>query len=254
MEHTESLPAADDVLRLLASHVSVRAFDSSPLDEGQLTRCVAAAQQAATSSNVQAYSCIRLDAKSERAALAELCGGQTQVAEAAEFLVICADLRRNDLVARAAGGAVVANLEAFLLATIDASLFAQNLTVACEAHGLGTCYIGGLRNRISEVDQLLELPRLVLPLFGLCIGHPAARNDVKPRLAASAVLHEGRYPSDAAVLAAVGDYDETLVPHFATRGTPHHTWSGSIARKFTGALRPHLSTYYRSKGVELDRT
>ncbi|QDU85318.1 FMN reductase (NADPH) [Planctomycetes bacterium Pla163] len=245
-------PPAADVLRLLASHVSVRGFARAPLEEGLLANCVAAAQRAATSSNVQAYSLIRVTDTAERATLAELCGGQAQIAEAAEFCVVCADLRRDDLVARAAGGAVVANLEAFLLATVDASLFAQNLVVACEAHDLGTCYIGGLRNRIDEVDRLLELPRLVLPLFGLCIGQPATRNDVKPRLATDAVLHEGRYPSDAAVLASVRDYDAALAPYFAARGTPQHTWSGSIARKFHGALRPHLWAYYRSKGVELD--
>jgi nitroreductase len=250
--NTQRRPTATDVLRLLATHVSVRSFAREPLTLGLLAQCVAAAQQAATSSNVQAYSVIRVTDVAERATLAELCGGQSQIAEAAEFLVVCADLRRNDLIARAAGGAVVANFEAFLVATVDAALFAQNLVVACEAHDLGTCYIGGLRNRIDEVDRVLELPHLVLPLFGLCIGQPAVRNDVKPRLATDAVLHEGRYPSDESVLASVRDYDAILAPYLAARGTPQHTWSGSIARKFSGALRPHLWAYYRSKGVALD--
>ena len=70
-------------------------------------------------------------------------------------------------------------LEAFLVAVVDASLFAQNLCIAFESLGYGICYIGGLRNRLDEVDGLLELPHGVYPLYGLCVGRPA--EDPVPR-------------------------------------------------------------------------
>ena len=36
--------------------------------------------------------------------------------------------------------------EDFIVATVDASLFAQNLALAAESLGYGICYIGGIRN------------------------------------------------------------------------------------------------------------
>jgi len=244
--------APEALHELLRAHASVRDFTDDAVDDGLLARCVASAQCAATSSNVQAYSLLRVRDPERRARLAELCGGQPQVERAGFFGVLCGDLRRDALLAGDAGGELVANLEAFLLATIDATLFAQNLVVALEGEGLGTCYIGGLRNRVDEVDELLELPRLVLPLFGLCAGRPRTRNATKPRLAVDAVLFDGRYPDDDALRAHAREYDARMEPHFAARGKPHWSWTGQIARKFTGAMRPHLFAFYRSKGVELE--
>jgi nitroreductase len=42
---------------------------------------------------------------------------------------------------------------------------------------LGGVYIGGLRNNIESVTELLKLPKHVLPLFGLCLGWPADNPD-----------------------------------------------------------------------------
>jgi nitroreductase len=239
----------DAVLALLASHASARAFSGAPLPSGLLERAVAAAQCAATSSNMQAYGLVEVTSRDERARLAELCGDQAQVREAGTFLVVVGDLARHARLSERAGQRLVANLEAFLLATIDATLFAQNLVVALEAHGQGTCYIGGLRNRIAEVDALLELPPLVLPLFGLCAGPVRTQPERKPRLPTSAVLHRDRYPSRAQSLAEVDAYDERMRPHFAARGRPDHTWSGAMARLLAEPRRAHLLDYYRSKGI-----
>lgn len=242
-------PASDPVLALLHAHASVRAFSGAPLPPGDLERAVAAAQCAATSSNMQCYGLIEVTRGDERARLAELCGDQAQVREAGTFLVVVGDLARHARLAERAGQRLVANLEAFLLAAIDAALFAQNLVVALESLGHGTCYIGGLRNRIAEVDALLELPPLVLPLFGLCAGPARARPECKPRLATSAVLHRDRYPARERSLADVDAYDQRMRPHFAARGRPDHTWSGAMARLLAEPRRPHLFDYYRSKGI-----
>lgn len=245
-----SVERAREVLARMESHRSVREYAPLPVPREHLACAVAAARQAASSSNVQAYGAIRVTDPDERERLAESCGGQRQVVEAGAFLAIVGDLRRDALVARRAGQRFVANFEAFLVAVIDASLFAQNLVLALESMGYGTCYVGGLRNRIAEVDALLELPELVLPLYGLCVGVPRAWPDVKPRLAPHALLHEDRYPSDRAVLDAVDEYDGRMRPHFAARGRADWSWSGAVARKFAEPLRPHLEAYYARKGIE----
>ena len=62
--------------------------------------------------------------------------------------------------------------EQLLLGVVDTALMAQNAFTAAESLGLGGVYIGGLRNNIESVTELLKLPKHVLPLFGLCLGWP----------------------------------------------------------------------------------
>jgi len=242
------------VLDHMARHRSVRRFSGAPLADSDLADAVRAAQMAATSSWVQAYSLVRVRDAAERATLAELTGGQPQVANAGAFLVVCADVRRHRLVAERAGRPLARNLEAFLVAVIDAALFAQNLALALEAQGHGICFIGGLRNDSTAVDALLEMPSDVFPLFGLCAGE-AAEDDAhvtRPRLPLEAVLGDGRYPNDERVLAAVDAYDAEVAEHYKARGKSGYTWTGGLVRRLERPLRTHLAAYYTAKGATLE--
>ena len=69
------------------------------------------------------------------------------------------------------------------------------LLVAAESLGLRTVYIGAMRNDPAKVHELLGLPQKAFVVFGLCVGYadPAAKNEVKPRLPQSTVLHHERY-------------------------------------------------------------
>lgn len=240
------------ILAHLAAHASVRDFDSSPVADEVIESCVRAAQQAATSSHVQAYSLLQITNAATREELAELTGGQKQVAMAGAFFVLAGDQRRHRLAAERAGKSYAPNLETFMLATIDASLFAQNLVLAFEAFGLGTCYIGGLRTKLAEVDRLLALPDDCLPLFGLCVGTPAARNAPRPRLPLSNVLFKDAYPSDETLLAGMDKFDRVMEADYEARGLIGRNWSGGVIRKFERATRAELHDYYTSKGARLE--
>ncbi len=63
-------------------------------------------------------------------------------------------------------------LGSLLLGTLDAALAAQNAVVALESLGLGSVYIGAIRNDIEGVAKELGLPPQVYPVFGLCVGYP----------------------------------------------------------------------------------
>lgn len=239
-------------LALMRDHRSVRHYRAEPLDEAELREAVSAAQMASTSSHGQAYGLLRVRDDAKRARLMELCGGQAMVREAGAFFVVLGDLRRHWLIAEDAGREAVDNLETFLLAVVDASLFAQNLALALEARGYGICYIGGLRNRLREVDELLALPRGVLPLYGLCAGEPARREGRKPRLPLEAVLFDERYPDDERMRALVAEHDRVMAAYYEQRGAPGRDWSQGVARKVAQARREYLAAYYRDKGAVLD--
>ncbi len=236
----------------MLEHRSIRRFTNDPVSTETLERWVQAGQAASTSSHVQAFSAIRITEPKTRERLVELTGGQRQVAEAGAFLVICGDSRRHRLLATNAGTPCHENFESFLVAAIDAALFAQNLVVAAESEGAGICYIGGLRNDLPAVDALLELPAGVFPLFGLCLGTPAEDPAVKPRLPIAGVLFTDRYPGDGELERAIEEHDAAMAKHYAERGLPGRNWSGGVGRKRAVPHRTELPEYYTSKGARLD--
>ncbi len=250
--HAASSPDSNPTLRLIAKHKSVRDFTDAPIPVEHPQQAVRCAQQTATSSWIQAYSLIQVDDPDERKRLAQLCGPQEQVERCAAFFVLCADTRRHHLLAQRAEVAFESNLEVFMLALIDASLFAQSLVLAYESMGYGSCYIGGLRNDLPAVDELLELPEGVMPLFGLCVGRAAKEDSLRPRLPLDAVLMRGRYASDEQMLAAIARHDEEAADYYERRGAAGRNWSGGIWRKFRKKMRQGLSGYYASKGAHLD--
>lgn len=157
---------------LILSHRSIRQFTPEPVSAEQLDQILSAAQSAASSSFLQANSIIRVTDKGLRATLAELAGHQAYVVEAAEFLVFCADYHRHSQIVPEARTGFV---EQLMIGAIDGALMAQNALLAAQSLGLGGVYIGGIRNNPAEVSEVLGLPHQVIPLFGLCLGHPAQR-------------------------------------------------------------------------------
>ena len=71
-----------DMIALLLAHRSVREFTAQPVTEEMIDTIVACAQQAPTSSYLQAYTIIRVTDADKRAALAAYAGGQEWVRKA----------------------------------------------------------------------------------------------------------------------------------------------------------------------------
>ena len=203
----------DPTLETLLAHKSVRNFSSEPLPAGTLERIIGAAQSAASSSNLQAWSVVSVENPTLREEIRPLCGGQEFIRDAPLYLVFCADLSRLTDVAHLTEtpGVALDYLEMFLLAVIDATLAAQNATVAAEAMGLGICYNGGARNHPRELAEKLKLPPRVFAVFGLAIGVPAETDSstVKPRLPLSEVLFTDTYVTEHRP-ERLADYDATM--------------------------------------------
>ncbi|NEW07775.1 oxygen-insensitive NADPH nitroreductase [Paenibacillus sp. SYP-B3998] len=241
----------NEIISLLQNHRSIRKFTKEAVSSEQLSAILTAAQAASTSSNIQAYSVIGITDVEVRKQLAALAGNQGYVNECPLFLVWCADLHRFEQAVQLHGNTpVTGNAENFIIATVDAALAAQNAAIAAESLGLGVVYIGGLRNNPSEVSQLLELPQLVYPVFGMCIGTPDQEPLLRPRLPQEAVYHENRYTDKPS---AINVYDETIRTYMKERtgGKVDTTWSKEMAGK---AMRPreHMKSFLRTQGYEIE--
>jgi nitroreductase len=201
------------VLQTLFAHRSVRAFSKEPVPEEWLRQIIGAAQSAATSSNLQTWSVIAVCESARRERFAALAGNQGFIARAPIFLAWCADLSRAHRIAAQKQHQLEGTdyLEAFLVATIDAALAAQNATIAAESLGLGACYVGALRNRPEEVAIELGLPQHVFALFGMSLGYPdpGKQSAIRPRLQQQAILHFERYSAEGEA-EAIKSYDGAM--------------------------------------------
>ena len=113
-------------------------------------------------------------------------------------------------------------------------------------------FIGGLRNHLTEVTELLGIPQQVLPLFGLCLGHPLGVPQSKPRLPLAMLVHENRYQTtvEAQLLA---EYDTTMQAYYASRSSnsKQQNWSGQIRAILSKESRPFMLDYLHAQGFIL---
>lgn len=240
-------------VELLKSHRSIRKFTDQPIPEADLHELIRAGQAAATSSFLQGTTVIRVTRPQVREQFVELSGGQKYIASAAEFLVLCADLRRSAQCCEMHGRPATEGMtEHFIIATVDVALFAQNVVVAAESMGLGICYIGGIRNDPKRAAELLELPRGVYPVFGLCLGTPAQDPEVKPRLPVELVLKQDVY-SDNDDEQIIREYDEIVRHYYATRtgNQKSQTWSEQMDGLLGKESRPHMKAFLADYGFTM---
>ncbi|MCB2149446.1 MAG: oxygen-insensitive NADPH nitroreductase [Deltaproteobacteria bacterium] len=238
---------------LLKSHRSIRKFTDREVDDATLEAIIAAAQCAATSHFVQAYTVIRVKDQEKREAIAQLAGPQIWVARAPVFLVFCADFYRLETVCRMQDIVMEKGwAEQFVTATVDTALLAQNVLLAAESLGMGGVFIGGIRNDPQTVCDLLAIPDQVYPVFGMCLGWPAHDPPPKPRLPVEAVLFTDRYPQqhETDMLEA---YDRTTNHYFLNRNSnlKDETWSHQMADFMGRVIRPHMKVFLEKKGFFL---
>jgi len=238
------------VINLLKQHRSIRKFQADPVSQAQVEEIVVAGQCAATSSFIQACTVIQVSQGPVREALAECSGNQAYVSQSPVFLVFCADMHRHQLACEMHDAQMQSGFtEQFLTASLDCALFAQNSAIAAESMGLGVVYIGGLRNQIARVSELLELPELVYPVFGLCIGYPAQDPETKPRLPLPVVLKQERY-DDSQDRALIEAYDEHVRAYYRSRtgNKKEMSWSEQISGMLAKEARPHMLAFLQSRG------
>ena len=218
----------------LLAHRSVRSYLPEPVPTETLQLAIAAAQSAPTSSNLQAWSVVAVEDAARKARINAVAGNQRQIEQAPLLLVWLADLSRLRRIANGQSSTSegLDYLESFLLGIIDAALAAQNALVALESLGLGTCYIGAVRNDPITVARELNLPDQVFPVFGLTVGFPdpSIRTDIKPRLPQTTVLHREQYrdnPGQEELIA----YNQTLRTFQKIQSMATIDWSEQIGRR-----------------------
>lgn len=240
------------VIELMKSHASVRDYKDEQLTREQVEELVGAAQHAATSHFVQAYSVVWVTDPEKRRKLGELSKNTKQMEGAGAVFLMCADYNRLKHAVEMNGESIVFDQgENLLVAVTDVGLLAQNLVLAAESKGYGICYIGGVRNNMEKISQLVGLPEGVFPIYGLTVGVPDKTNEVKPRLPVEAILHENEY-NEEKYEKIIPAYDETIQQYYGSRGSNQKsaTWSQQMAEFLKKPHRPDIKEVLAARGYK----
>jgi nitroreductase len=127
------------------------------------------------------------------------------------LFTICVDSHRLEVVmARRGWEMIQSDLSLLLFGIQDASLMAQNMVIAAESLGLGSCFLGGAPYRAGAIIEEYKLPRRVFPLAQLAMGHPAEDPPTRPRYPMDFTLFESEYPafSDELIRRSMAEMDK----------------------------------------------
>lgn len=127
------------------------------------------------------------------------------------WFTLCVDMHRMELIMARRGWTVVANdLSLLLMAIQDVALMAENMVIAAESLGMGSCFLGTTPYRAERIQKKYGLPKRVFPLVELVMGYPDEEFPPRPRYPLAFTLFEDRYPklTDATVEEAMRVMDE----------------------------------------------
>ena len=217
-----------ETITLMKSHTSVRRFKEEAIPQEDLNTILSAGQMASSWKNFQSYSVILVRSQEKKDALFELVP-QEAIRQSAAFLLFVGDLNRAEKGARLHTDTFQPQgVEGLLITSVDAALAGQNTLLAAESLGYGGVIIGLVRYKSVEVAELFKLPDYTYPVFGIALGVPNQKHDVKPRLPLENVVFEEEYQEQS--VEAIEAYDRVQAEYAGARATT--TWSQRLAEQF----------------------
>lgn len=111
------------------------------------------------------------------------------------WFTVCVDMHRMELIMAKRGWSMVSNdLSMLLFGIQDAALMAENMVIAAESLGMGSCFLGNTPYRAKRIQKQYTLPKRVFPLVELVMGYPAEEFPPRPRYPINFTLFEDHYP------------------------------------------------------------
>ena len=181
-------------MKNLLTRRTVRKYTDQEVSRELLTRLLSASARTQTMGNLQLYSVVVTRQAEMKAKLAPAHFNQPMVTQAPVVLTICADFNRTSTWARCRKAEPgYNNFLSFINAATDALLYTQTLCNLMDEEGLGYCYLGTTVYQPQQIIDILQLPKLVMPVATLTVGWPAEEPALSDRLPVESFVHEETY-------------------------------------------------------------
>ena len=181
-------------MKNLSTRRTIRRYSDRPVDDGLLESLIDEAARTQTMGNLQLYSVVITRSQEMKEKLAPAHFNQPMVTQAPVVLTVCADFNRTSQWARCRQAEPgYDNFLSFINAATDALLYTQTLCCLLDEEGLGYCYLGTTVYQPQLIIDILQLPKLVMPVATLTIGWPDENPPQSDRLPLKALVHSETY-------------------------------------------------------------
>lgn len=181
-------------MKTILTRRTIRKYSDRAVSDELLHQLLSQAARTQTMGNLQLYSVVVTRSEEMKAKLSPAHFNQPMVKEAPVVLTICADFHRTSVWAenrKAVPG--YDNFLSFINAASDALLYTQTLCNLADEEGLGYCYLGTTVYMPQMIIDILQLPKLVMPVATITLGWPAEQPPLTDRLETEAFVHSETY-------------------------------------------------------------
>lgn len=181
-------------MKNLNKRTSIRKYAPREVSDELLYRLLCEAERTQTMGNLQLYSVVITRSEKQKEALAPAHFNQPMVKGAPVVLTFCADFRRTSRWAEERNAKPgYDNFLSFINAATDALLYCQTFCNLADEEGLGYCYLGTTVYMPKQIIEVLELPKLVMPVATITLGWPDEQPALSDRLPLESIIHEEHY-------------------------------------------------------------
>ena len=164
--------SSQELLRIIYNRRSVRRYERRPVPDDVLRSVLEAGRQAPSARNLQPY-CFIVVRDPELKKKLIFSEWNKFIEEAPIVIVGCGDSRAK-------------------WAVVDVAIALQNMVIAAEALGLGTCWIGHFIE--DEVKRILRIPDYMRVVAMITLGYPAERPGPRPKKSLEELVRYDTYP------------------------------------------------------------
>ncbi|MDO4791743.1 MAG: nitroreductase family protein [Buchananella hordeovulneris] len=221
LNQPEETPLTNETIACQMAHRTIRAFTEDKVSAEQVDTLLRVARRAPSSAFLQQCTIIHVQSPQVRAQIHAASGQGHVGGSKGELFIFVVDLFRNSQIRAEAGldNEPLARMNLFMEAAEDTVLAGQNMVIAAESMGLGTCYLGSINADPRRVIAALNLPKFTYPLFGLLVGQAAQQPQYKARLPLEVTTGVDGYPYVDSYREALAEYDAVLQEYYELRDT-----------------------------------
>jgi FMN reductase (NADPH) len=225
-------------IQTMLSHKSIRRYKTECPSDEVIETVVRAGQQAPFASQMGSLLLSRNRIKNQF--------------KAPLLFTICVDSHRWELIMARRNWKLYPEDDLFLLVLgmQDAALMAENMVIAAESLGMGSCFLGDAPFHAEKIIREYKLPKRVFPMVQLSMGYPDEDPPPRPRYPIAFTLFENSYPefSEELIQQAMEVMDEgyldqsyyhrlrALIPLRGDRAETftleNYSWTEHISRKW----------------------